>query len=303
MSRSYWLLIASIVGLAQPVGYRCHAQTGASQGKAEPQQAPQVIVRPDLAPLNERLERIDKSIEGLQPKPETADEYRRAEGDLNAQEKMAVWAEWMFYATAASVVVSALGVGLIILTLRQNKKAMGIAITAADAANRAAEVERGFVFVRPEFHVGRFAPVRKPSSTIGEPAPDQHRTRGWARYRIRNLGRTPVIVWSIQRELSTLSKPQELDNTQVLAVRDFPGGHILESGDDWAGDENFDTQTFSGEDWDTRIATGDVFFWFGGTVFYEDVHGIARFTRFRWVYNGLTNGFAPYGGKPHNERT
>lgn len=132
------MLVFATVGLTlQPIGDRCHAQDGASQGQDKTEQAPQVIAPLDLTPINERLESIDKSIEALQPKPETADEYRRAEGDLKAQTEMADWARVMAYVTSASVIVSAFGVGLIILTLRQNRRSMRIGLAGVKRSGAA----------------------------------------------------------------------------------------------------------------------------------------------------------------------
>lgn len=143
MSRSNWLLIAAVVGLAlQPIGNRCHAQGGAPEGQNIADKTTQPVAPLDLAPLYERLERIDERIQAVEPKPETADEYRRAEGDLKAQEDMAWWAMLMFYATAFSAAVSALGVGLIIFTLRQNARSIRIALMSVKRSNEAVHVAR-----------------------------------------------------------------------------------------------------------------------------------------------------------------
>jgi hypothetical protein len=159
MLRSYRLLIAAVVGLAvQPIGEGSYAQDRASNGEAKPQEAPGVIAPFDLAPLNERLESIDESIEALKAGPESADENRRAEGDLKAQEDMAKWAFWMLVATSASVAVSAAGVGLIVFTLRQNKRSMRIALSGVRRASQSVRVAqqtarrelRAYVFGHPK---------------------------------------------------------------------------------------------------------------------------------------------------------
>lgn len=134
------MFVFAVVGLAiQPIADRCHAESDARQGGEVPKKdvQPYPVAPPDLSPLYERLERIDKSIEALKPSPETADEYRRAEGDLKAQKDMADWARVMAYVTGASVVVSALGVGLIVLTLRQNKRSLRIALAGVRRSSAA----------------------------------------------------------------------------------------------------------------------------------------------------------------------
>jgi hypothetical protein len=307
MSRSNWLPVTALVGLAlQPVGNCSYAQTGAANSKQQPQQTPQIVAPLDLAPLNERLERIDKSIEALQPKPETADENRRAEGDLKAQQDMAWWAKWMTIATGLSVFVSALGVGLIVLTLRQNKRAMRIALAGAKSASRSVRVakqaadassalERGYVFVKPEYNIGLRSP--RPGALIDESLPYFS-----ASSEIRNYGRTPIILRTFESAVDLLSKPSEPDNTLPMPVILFPGGRVLEAGQKW-NSSSASTTPITGSDWRITVDEGVAFVWYYGKVTYEDVLGNIRFTRFRWQYNGLAKSFEPYGGKPFNERT
>lgn len=158
MLRSHRVLIAAVVGLTlQPIRDGCHAETSTSKSQ-QLIQAPQPVEPLDLAPLNEHLDRIHKSIEALKAPPESLDENRRAEGDLKAQQDMADWAKWMAYVTGVSVLVSLGGVGLVFVTLRQNRRAMRIALAGVRRASQSVRVAeqtarrelRAYVFGHPK---------------------------------------------------------------------------------------------------------------------------------------------------------
>lgn len=142
MSQSRLLLIAALVGVvifACPVGNRCHAQNSTTDSQGEPQRASDPIPPTDLAAINDRLESITRALETLKAEPD-ADEKRRAEGDLKAQEDMAFWAMLMTIATALSVAVSTLGVGLLLVTLRQNRGAIRIALAGLKRTNQSVRI-------------------------------------------------------------------------------------------------------------------------------------------------------------------
>jgi hypothetical protein len=72
------------------------------------------------------IERLEPAIRELITKEDAAaalEERERDHADLRAQESMAVWAFWMFAASVASVLLTAVGVGLILRTLYHTKRA------------------------------------------------------------------------------------------------------------------------------------------------------------------------------------
>lgn len=77
------------------------------------------------------------------------DDPEREQRDLNAQEGMAQWAKWMFWAATAQVLLSAVGIGLIYVTFQQTRRAADAAdlmvkesAAATKAAQAAVEVTR-----------------------------------------------------------------------------------------------------------------------------------------------------------------
>jgi hypothetical protein len=139
MSRSYWLSIFALVGwliggdlpqAQQPKGPTFEGQpmaTGEQQNtsansddRIQDQQAePEKIVP--------ALKSIEDAIHDLKPKNDEAKDKRdedRAKDDLKAQEDMAAWAKWMLWATAASVAVSLVGLGMIWRSLQLAREAI-----------------------------------------------------------------------------------------------------------------------------------------------------------------------------------
>ena len=56
---------------------------------------------------------IARALEAANNKPTPADEEQRAQRDLSAQENMATWAMWMFWAAFSQVILTTAGVFLI----------------------------------------------------------------------------------------------------------------------------------------------------------------------------------------------
>ncbi len=115
-------------------------------------------------------------IECIKEQIEAAEEYRRDEYDLSAQQDMADWARWMIWVSVGSVAVTTLGVFFVWQTLREAKSTTSAALLASEHAKRQADEpsfpknERAGVFkMRPTFNLrvantmGR-ASVRKPTS-------------------------------------------------------------------------------------------------------------------------------------------
>jgi hypothetical protein len=75
------------------------------------------------------------------PNPTPSREEWRSEQDLGAQQEMARWAVWMFLASLASVVITAIGVIYVARTLDHTRLATEAAITAANAAQASASID------------------------------------------------------------------------------------------------------------------------------------------------------------------
>lgn len=82
--------------------------------------------------------------EGLQQnkkQPDTHDEEKRANRDLAAQEEMATWARRTFYGSLAGIIVSAVGLIVIVYSLRLNDDATRTAQAAVRIAEAANEIQ------------------------------------------------------------------------------------------------------------------------------------------------------------------
>lgn len=146
MSQRDWLFILAAIGLAlaaianaQPVGRDGAHQAAPNQGQAEPSN------KPDPAPrftIQDALDRVARAMEAANNQPKSADEREQAERDLAAQEGMAKWAKYMFWAAVASVALTAAGVFLIWQTLIYTRTA---AIAAKDAVTEAKEATKAAI--------------------------------------------------------------------------------------------------------------------------------------------------------------
>jgi hypothetical protein len=214
MLRSHRLLITALVGLAlQPIGDWCHAQTGSPNSQQQPAQRAEPVAPLDLAPINQSLNRIHKSIEALKAAPESPDEYRRAEGDLIAQEEMARWAMWMTIATIASVLVSGVGVVAVIVTLRQNAHNTRIAMMG---------VKRSSQSIRLAKDTAR----RQLRAYIGIRSADIQRIEGIqpklsCKLEAFNSGQTPAyaLVSKISFDLEEKGEPKKLAGVATVGAQ------------------------------------------------------------------------------------
>ncbi len=120
------LLVATIVGLAilNPVSQDACAQKGATDGAQQPKQDSKPI---DLSPIEDQLKGITRAIESSQHDPYAEQDRERADRDLDAQDRMAFWARLLFYATVASLFLTAAGLFLIYRTLVHTRRAADFA--------------------------------------------------------------------------------------------------------------------------------------------------------------------------------
>lgn len=143
MLRRYRRIVFALSGLAvaaladaQPIGRDASNREAAAQSEEQPQRDPSPA-RP--VTIQDFLDRIAGALEAANTKPAPPEDRQRARDDLRAQESMAVWAQAMFWATAASVVFTMIGVWLVWLNLREARKVTREAIRSADAARDAAD--------------------------------------------------------------------------------------------------------------------------------------------------------------------
>lgn len=92
---------------------------------------------PTIAPTT-ALQGIERAIRDLKAEIDQVEQERQRENsrrDLDAQESMAHWAEWMFYAAFATTVLTTFALWAIVRTLHHTKR-------AADSAQQAVKVTR-----------------------------------------------------------------------------------------------------------------------------------------------------------------
>ncbi len=107
---------------------------GAEQGKAEPAQQPTESDR--LLPAVNAIERAIRELKTADDTVERERQEKREIADIKAQQRMAFWATWMFWATFAAVLVTAAGVYLIWQTLGHTRRAADAAVKTLKEAEK-----------------------------------------------------------------------------------------------------------------------------------------------------------------------
>jgi hypothetical protein len=92
------------------------------QSAAAAQKAPQPEAQPRQTVLSSELERIASAIEAYEADANSPGERNHAKQALDAEMDTARWAFWMFVVAAVEIVVTAIGVVLVLLTLRQTRR-------------------------------------------------------------------------------------------------------------------------------------------------------------------------------------
>lgn len=127
MLKSYWIvtvafgltvLTAEVRGQAATEDEPRQEESAADTNENRPDQNSQTV---DLAPA---LKGIETAIRNLVAEEDKIQAQRRedAEGrDLEAQEGMALWAEWMFYTSTATVVLTLAALFAIVRTLHHTR--------------------------------------------------------------------------------------------------------------------------------------------------------------------------------------
>ena len=121
---------------------------------------------------------------------DTEGDKQHAQADLEAQQRMALWAFWMVIVSAVSVVIAGIAVFLIFLTLREAKRTTTAAISANQAATKT---------------VGAMHRSERAYVTMSHEAPglDLITRMGHAAFEIKvqNHGRTPVTITDMLLQL------------------------------------------------------------------------------------------------------
>lgn len=185
----------------------------------------------------------------------------REERDLRAQRHMALWAMWMFIATAAGVIATGVGLLYVIRAYNLNAEATRHAATAAKAATESAN---SFVRAeRPHFMVDKielsgvdlsaFRPVDpSPAGVLGT----VRRKRGpYVTVDMTNYGKSPAILRSVVAELSLGPLPQSPDYSRadarqasiVAPGKQFPIMAFLDDGREMTDDEIDSAASIAGE--------------------------------------------------------
>jgi hypothetical protein len=163
-------------------------------------------------------------------KPKSAEEEDRAKRDLAAQERMAYWAKWMFWAAFSTVVLTMVGIFLIWRTLIHTRhaaeaardmvvegaRATAAANTATGEAKRQADLaeesvkrlERPYIYI---FGVHRIE--------TGEGDTNQ------VVYSVANFGRTPARITILAAGMSI--DPKEPTDPILVDYQDDPAHDLL----------------------------------------------------------------------------
>ncbi|MBX3489795.1 hypothetical protein [Parvibaculum sp.] len=93
-----------------------------------------------LVPAIQGIETAVRDLVAAQDQGKDVDEIQRQKDDLDAQEKMALWAMWMFVAAATSVLLTGAGILLLWKTLKATRDALTETVKATRAMIRQNEL-------------------------------------------------------------------------------------------------------------------------------------------------------------------
>jgi len=148
----------------------------------------------------------------------TTNEHSRAESDLKAQKRMALWALGMMIVSGLTAVITAFGVWFVWKTLVQGNKINEATVAAAEAANNANEIMRGEQ--RPIIANGEIK-MRKAGANF---SPDDYRIS----FEWKNIGKGVARI-------------VEMRSTKRQSIIDdkWPPERIIESLKGMSNNENF----------------------------------------------------------------
>jgi hypothetical protein len=250
-------------------------------------------------------------------KPKAAEEEERARRDLDAQEGMAFWAKWMFWAATGEAALTFIGVILVGWTLYHTKRAADFAADAVDEGRKATaaavaanveakrhadlaeesfkRLERPYIYI---FGVRKFEGSPKSPARV--------------EYCVANYGKTPANISTVATGISFFHQPLA---TLPVDYRDDPEHDllvrpVLPPGDvrnhlfvDAPGNLQFTPgQSASGELIDVfpkPDRNEHAFVWI--QVFYNGPFADQEYEISAcWRYDTLTKRLVPWGGPDHN---
>lgn len=309
------LHVAAFVGLAvffNPINQDCRAQTGAPNGQGQPKEETKPV---DVTPIKDALDGIANTVKSLKDNPDADAEKTRAERDLTAQEDMARWAFWLFCATVASLILTAVGVVLIWRTLVHTRRAVDSSdemVAEAKLATVAAVAATSEAKRQADLSEESFRRLERPYIVPGEirsiERDDQLGGGSWyfVRYSIGNYGRTPAIIHYLNDSfgpgpLNHLSDPE----SGIRKIeRDFNYGKVIpantiDPAPHAAVVPGVVNVEFERGGYTLSIDGKKEVFLVINTKF-EDMVGVIREGRFTWRYDPNRRRFLRYGGKEYN---
>ncbi|MEO1921609.1 MAG: hypothetical protein ABGW84_06960 [Sphingomonadaceae bacterium] len=203
-------------------------------------------------------------------KAETQIAEQRAEADLEAQQEMAFWAMLMFFATLATVAITAFGVFLVKRTLDETIKAVKETSEATEAMRETNTIAKLSNERQLRAYVNIEEAVLQSHPAVGESL------RIWVK--IRNFGSTPAYDFSILSASGWRERP----NQQPKDMMDQP--HPLSKGIIGPGapiTQAVDLPPFDNATLENLMA-GRIILFITGSINYRDAFGKKRITRFAY---------------------
>jgi len=235
---------------------------------------------------------VVKVLPSEKTKDDLAREYTKDKKKLEIDERLAsltgdlaLYTKLLFIATAVLALITLGLVRASFLQVRDAKRSVAAAETAAKAAQAAAEhiprVERAYIFIDPRMDAGDYG--------------------SRVRYSVFNHGKTPAVILGVGVWLQFKATPP--DNSQHFPIKPLLDQYVFPPSplDPWNDDEHIDYS----EDRSLQAAfiKGETFLWFWGSIRYGDVFGNEHFTHFRWKFDYPSQRWAADGEPPHNQRT
>lgn len=241
MSKRNWFT-ATALGLALSTGALAQGkpESAGQQGETATARQQDTTPEPSYADrLLTAIERIEPAIRELiaeEDKVAAEAESRRNHADLEAQKSMALWAFWMFIASAVSVVLTGVGVVLIWRTLhhtrraadytsgmlKEAKRTTSVALIGAKEARRASEEAARSNDIMLASHTAQSRPWMVLKIQLFDDAfvQDNGRVQFPVRVELRNIGKLPAENLHIGVSSARYGVGETLDDFVKLHARD-----------------------------------------------------------------------------------
>ncbi len=241
---------------------RPNASASANAGSEKPPSNP---ASAPASSIDDSLKRIAEAQEALVAATKPSDEKDREQRDLEAQQEMACWAQWMFYATAFGALVAVFGTALLLATVRQ-------------ARTSAEQQLRAYVMVESINVTWPGKGLLRPPSGRG-PSPEYF----VASVKVKNSGATPARKMTAHIDCDSFAETTA-DRPQEHGVRVIGPGHddTFEFRQEVVDDVRFLKAV-------DALISGAMTFCVSGTISYEDAFGHPRKTYFRHAGRRIYN--------------